>query len=77
MDQTKTNTQVPRGIYGKIAFASNRDGNEEIYAMNAADDTAQTGLTENAVGSFAPTLSHEAIFCIFLQPLPVVTGNHK
>ena len=77
MDQTKTNTQVPRGIFGNIAFASNRDGNEEIYAMNAADDTAQTGLTENAVSSFAPTLSHEEIFCIFLQPLPVVTGNHK
>lgn len=77
MDQTKTNTQVPRGINGKIAFASNRDGNEENFVMNAADDTAQTGLTENAVGSFAPTLSPDVIFRIFLQPLPVVTGNHK
>lgn len=65
MDQTKTNTQIPRGINGKIAFASNRDGNEEIYAMNAADDSAQRGLTENAVGSFAPTWSCEAIFSHF------------
>ena len=77
MDQTKTNTQVPRGINGKIAFASNWDGNEENFVMNAADDTAQTGLMENAVGSLAPTWSCEAIYCIFLQPLPVVTGNLK
>jgi Tol biopolymer transport system component len=31
---------------GKIAFASNRDGNFEIYAMNA-DGTNQTRLTND------------------------------
>ena len=32
---------------GKIAFVSNRDGNFEIYVMNA-DGTAETRLTDNA-----------------------------
>jgi tricorn protease-like protein len=33
---------------GKIAFVSERDGNEEIYSMNA-DGSEQTRLTENSV----------------------------
>lgn len=35
------------GDNGKIAFTSNRDGNEEIYVMNA-DGSDQTRLTDNA-----------------------------
>lgn len=77
MDQTKMHTQAPPGVNRKIVFASYTDGNEEIYVMNAADDTAQTRLTANAVGSFAPTWSPEEVFCIFLQPLPVVKGVNK
>jgi Tol biopolymer transport system component len=34
------------GANGKIAFASNRDGNSEIYSMNA-DGSSQTRLTNN------------------------------
>lgn len=77
MDQTKMHTQAPPGVNRKIVFASNRDGSEEVYVVNAADDTAQTRLTDNTVGSFAPTWSPEAVFCIFLQPHPVVTGVYK
>jgi Tol biopolymer transport system component len=35
------------GENGKIAFTSTRDGNEEIYVMNAADGSNQTRLTNN------------------------------
>ena len=35
------------GANAKIAFASDRDGNFEIYVMNA-DGTGQTNLTNNA-----------------------------
>ena len=37
----------------KIAFASNRDGNFEIYTMNA-DGTGQTRLTNNAAIDITP-----------------------
>ena len=39
----------------KIAFASNRDGNCEIYVMNA-DGTGQTNLTNNGAYDYAPAL---------------------
>lgn len=32
----------------KIAFSSDRDGNTEIYVMNAQDGSNQTNLTDNA-----------------------------
>ena len=38
----------------KIAFASNRDGIEEIYVMNS-DGSAQTRLTNNAARDFDPS----------------------
>ncbi|MCL0029297.1 hypothetical protein M1N23_04065 [Dehalococcoidia bacterium] len=41
---------------GHIAFASNRDGNEEIYVMNA-DGSGQTRLTNNAGGDNWPAWS--------------------
>ena len=40
----------------KIAFQSNRDGNEEIYIMNA-DGSGQTRLTDNP----AEDLDHDLV----------------
>jgi len=39
---------------GKIAFQSNRDGNEEIYVMNA-DGSKQTRLTNNPALDAGPS----------------------
>lgn len=44
------------GENGKIAFTSSRDGNYEIYAMNA-DGSEQTRLTDNAASDYAPDWS--------------------
>jgi Tol biopolymer transport system component len=41
----------------KIAFESNRDGNFEIYVMNAADGGNVTRLTNNTTGDFDPNWS--------------------
>lgn len=41
------------GKNGQIAFVSNRDGNEEIYVMNA-DGTDQSPLTDNPADDFKP-----------------------
>jgi Tol biopolymer transport system component len=41
---------------GKIAFTSNRDGNEEIYVMNA-DGTNQVRLTSDTADDFLPSFS--------------------
>ena len=41
------------GANGKIAFTSTRDGNDEIYTMNA-DGTGQTRITNNAASDAAP-----------------------
>ncbi len=38
---------------GKIAFASNRDGNLEVYSMNA-DGSGQTRLTTNPAADISP-----------------------
>jgi TolB protein len=40
----------------KIAFASDRDGDWEVYAMNA-DGTDQTNLTENPADDYDPAWS--------------------
>ena len=40
----------------KIAFTSNRDGNEEIYLMNA-EGSGLTNLTNNAANDFSPAWS--------------------
>jgi len=44
------------GGNGKIVFQTNRDGNYEIYTMNA-DGTGQTRLTNNAAEDSAPAWS--------------------
>jgi Tol biopolymer transport system component len=41
---------------GRVAFVSDRDGNAEIYTMNA-DGTGLTRLTKNSAGDYAPAWS--------------------
>src|SRR3990172_7903173 len=43
---------------GLIAFESDRDGNREIYVMNA-DGTSQTRLTNNPASDINPSWSHD------------------
>ena len=38
----------------KIAFTSDRDGNVEVYVMNAQDGSNQTRLTDNAASDGLP-----------------------
>jgi Tol biopolymer transport system component len=54
-EPTATFTPTPP-LSGKIAFMSNRDGNEEIYVMNA-DGSNQTRLTDNDTIDFGPAWS--------------------
>src|ERR1700752_4364492 len=48
--------QTPLAANGKIAFTSDRDGNREIYVMNA-DGSNQLRLTNNALSDDHPTWS--------------------
>src|SRR5256885_2251960 len=43
-------------VQGKIAFTSNRDGNDEIYVMNA-DGTGVTRLTNDPASDSQPAWS--------------------
>jgi Tol biopolymer transport system component len=45
------------GANEKIVFYSNRDGNQEIYIMNAADGSNQTRLTDNPANDSNPRWS--------------------
>jgi Tol biopolymer transport system component len=47
---------LPPTAAGRIAFETNRDGNREIYIMNA-DGTGQTNLTMNAAQDIEPAWS--------------------
>src|SRR5262249_28744063 len=47
---------VQHNCLPKIAFTSRRDGNGEIYVMNA-DGTGQTNLTNNAAADADPAFS--------------------
>jgi uncharacterized repeat protein (TIGR03803 family) len=49
---------VNRPSGGKIAFASLRDGNYEIYSMNP-DGSNQTRLTNNTAEDYAPAMSSD------------------
>ena len=54
---THTPTPTPTSpIEGRIAFHSNRDGNFEIYAMNA-DGSGVVRLTNNSATDYAPSWS--------------------
>lgn len=52
---TENSTPTP-GVNGKITFESNRDGNAEIYVMNA-DGSGQTNLTNHPAGEHNPSWS--------------------
>ncbi len=52
---------------GKIAFNSNRDGNLEIYSMNA-DGSGQTRLTNNAATDELPVWSPDGNKITFASP---------
>ncbi|MGH9970749.1 MAG: Calx-beta domain-containing protein [Pyrinomonadaceae bacterium] len=55
--RSRTSTAVEAArIIGKIAFASDRDGNFEIYVMDA-DGGGQTSLTENPGEDYCPAWS--------------------
>jgi TolB protein len=77
-DQTRltTNPALDRqpaffSAAGKIAFASNRDGNSEIYSMNA-DDTALTRLTTDPAVDTEPSFSPDGTKIAFTSKR---TGN--
>src|SRR5665647_2641198 len=51
---------------GKIAFTSDRNGNKEIYIMNA-DGTDQVNLTNNPKYDWFPTFSPDGSKIVFLS----------
>ena len=53
-------------IAGKIAFRSDRDGNGEIYVMNA-DGTNQTRLTNNSAEDIWPSWSPDGTKIAFMS----------
>ena len=54
------------GANGKIAFTSQRDGNHEIYAMNA-DGSGQTNLTNHGAGDLTPAWSPDGSKLAFVS----------
>jgi hypothetical protein len=51
-------------LNNKIVFTSNRDGNEEIYSMNA-DGTGQTRLTNDPANDYGPYWSPDGSKIVF------------
>ena len=65
-----SNTPVPRlAANGRIAFTSDRDGNREIYLMNA-DGTNQVRLTNNSVVDDHPNWSPDGTKIAFVSQRP-------
>ncbi len=67
---TETPTVIPLtptpigGGSGRIAFDSSRDGNREIYVMNA-DGSAQTNLTSHEADDERPSMSPDGARIVF------------
>jgi Tol biopolymer transport system component len=59
-------TRQAAAAIGKIAFASDRDGNFEIYSMDT-DGGAQTRLTENPSEDYSPTWSPDGSRLAFVS----------
>lgn len=55
---------LPRTPSGKIVFVSDRDGNLEIYSMNA-DGTNQTRLTTDSASDLSPDWSPDGKWIVF------------
>jgi Tol biopolymer transport system component len=55
----------PDGV--KIAFISNRDGNDEIYRKNSEDDLNPTRLTNNAASDSSPRHSPDGASIVFVS----------
>ncbi len=55
-----------QGVPGTIAFKSERDGNQEIYVMNA-DGSDETRLTFNSEGDFSPEISPDGTRLAFVS----------
>ena len=55
---------LPQSSGGKIAFTSNRDGNSQIYWMNA-DGSSQTRLTSNGINDESPRWSPDNTRVLF------------
>lgn len=58
----------------KIAFVSRRDGNEEIYVMNA-DGSGQTNLTNNPAWDTSPVWSPDGRQFLFVSTRDQTTGG--
>ena len=67
-------TAATKPINGRIAFDTNRDGNEEIYVMNP-DGTAPTRLTNDAVGDFGPAWSPDGTKIAFNKGFDIFVMN--
>ena len=65
-DSPVTSAQKPGSSSGKITFMSGRDGNMEIYVMNA-DGSNQTPLTSNTVKSVASVWSPDGSKIAFMS----------
>ncbi|OGM59794.1 hypothetical protein A2892_03880 [Candidatus Woesebacteria bacterium RIFCSPLOWO2_01_FULL_39_10b] len=63
---TPTPTSIPSPTPQplKIVFTSNRDGNLEIYTMNA-DASGQKRLTNNSIEDFEPEFSYDRLKIVF------------
>ncbi|MCH8993458.1 MAG: PD40 domain-containing protein, partial [Chloroflexi bacterium] len=53
-------------VTGRIAFASDRDGNSEVYIVNA-DGSGLTRLTDNLADDSQPTWSPDGTHIAFLS----------
>jgi TolB protein len=65
---------APKRANGKIAFHTNRDGNNEIYVMNF-DGTGQTRLTNDAASDFGAAWSPDGTKIAFTRGLDVFVMN--
>src|SRR5438128_5924691 len=62
---TPTPTPTP---CNQVAFVSNRDGNDEIYVMNAAPGSIPTLLTNNPADDITPSLHSRGRNVAFVSP---------
>ncbi len=64
-NSTKARTQVVDASSRRIAFSSNRDGNWEIYVMNADGSGVVTRLTDNEAIDYSPSWSPDGLRIAF------------